>query len=57
MRRCELASARVDLLALDPFTLAVVKLHVETLDQERKDFGPDYLDHGVLFCWENGPEN
>jgi hypothetical protein len=23
-------------------------------DQERKDFGPDYLDHGVLFCWENG---
>jgi integrase len=24
------------------------------LDQERRDFGPDYLDHGVLFCWENG---
>ncbi len=24
------------------------------LDQERKDLGPDYLDHGVLFCWENG---
>ena len=24
------------------------------LDQERKDFGPDYHDHGVLFCWENG---
>jgi integrase len=42
------------LLALDPFTLAVLKLHVETIDQERKDFGPDYLDHGVLFCWENG---
>jgi integrase len=42
------------LLALDPFTLAVLKLHVETLDQERRDFGPDYLDHGVLFCWENG---
>jgi integrase len=41
-------------LALDPFTLAVLKAHVEMLDQERKDFGPDYQDHGVLFCWENG---
>ena len=88
MRRCELASARVDLLdldagtlqieptrvvvdgkviesdgktenaqhllALDPFTQAVLKAHVDMLDQERKDFGPDYQDHGVLFCWENG---
>jgi integrase len=26
-------------LALDPFTLAVLKAHVEMLDQERKDFG------------------
>jgi len=41
-------------LALDPFTLAVLTAHVEMIDQERKDFGPDYLDHGVLFCWENG---
>jgi len=41
-------------LALDPFTLAVLKAHVETLDQERAEFGPDYKDHGVLFCWENG---
>jgi hypothetical protein len=24
------------------------------LDQERKDFGPDYHDDGWLFCWENG---
>jgi integrase len=24
------------------------------LDQERAEFGPDYRDHGVLFCWENG---
>ena len=42
------------LLALDPFTQAVLKAHVDLLDQERKDFGPDYQDHGVLFCWENG---
>jgi integrase len=41
-------------LALDPFTLAALKTHVETLDQERRDFGPDYRDHGVLFCWEDG---
>ena len=41
-------------LALDPFTLAVLKAHVEMLDQERRDLGPDYHDHGVLFCWQDG---
>jgi integrase len=41
-------------LALDPFTLAVLKAHVETIDQERRELGPDYQDHGVLFCWEDG---
>ena len=39
---------------LDPFTLAVLKVHVEMLDQERTEFGPDYQDSGLLFCWENG---
>ncbi len=42
------------LLALDPFTLTVLKVHVAMLDRERTEFGPDYQDHGVLFCWENG---
>ena len=41
-------------LALDPFTLAVLRAHAELLGQERREFGPDYQDHGVLFCWENG---
>ena len=41
-------------LALDPFTLAVLKAHVEMLDRERSELGPDYHDHGVLFCWEDG---
>jgi integrase len=41
-------------LALDPFTLAALKAHVEQLDQERRDFGPDYHDHSVLFCWPDG---
>src|SRR4029077_4125564 len=39
-------------LALDPFTLAVLKAHVEQLERERWDFGPGY--HGVLFCWPDG---
>jgi integrase len=41
-------------LALGPFTLAVLKVHVEMLDRERKDLGPDCNDHGVLFCWPDG---
>ena len=41
-------------IALDPFTLAVLKAHTETLDAERAEFGPDYHDNGLLFCWENG---
>jgi integrase len=42
------------LLALDPFTLAALAAHVDMLDAERIDFGPDYHDLGWLFCWENG---
>jgi integrase len=41
-------------IALDPFTLAALKVHLQTLDQERKEFGPDYHDGGWLFCWEDG---
>jgi integrase len=41
-------------IALDPFTLAALKVHTELLDAERVEFGPDYSDHGLLFCWENG---
>jgi integrase len=32
----------------------VLKAHVTALDRECAEFGPDYQDHGVLFCWENG---
>jgi hypothetical protein len=42
------------ILALDPFTLAALKVHVEMLDQERAEFGPDHCDHRLLSCWENG---
>lgn len=42
------------LVVLDPFTLALLRAHVEQLGRERAEFGPDYEDHGVLFCWENG---
>jgi integrase len=41
-------------LALDPFTLAALRSHVEMLERERDEFGPDYEDHGLLFCWETG---
>jgi integrase len=34
--------------------LAVLKGHLAQIDVERRDFGPDYEDHGLLFCWENG---
>lgn len=41
-------------IALDPFTLAALMVLVDLIEQERKDFGLDYQDHGLLFCWENG---
>lgn len=41
-------------MTIDPFTLAALKAHIDMLDRERKKFGPDYQDHGVLFCWEDG---
>jgi integrase len=41
-------------IALDPFTLAALRAHIELLDQERAEFGPDYEDYGLLFCWEDG---
>lgn len=34
------------LLAIDPFTLAVLQAHVEMLDTERKEFGPGYHHDG-----------
>jgi hypothetical protein len=34
------------------FTLALLKAHVQNLDRERRELGPNYQDHGMLFCWE-----
>jgi integrase len=42
------------LIALDPFTLAALARLVGQLDAERQELGPDYQDHGLLFCWEDG---
>lgn len=41
-------------MVLDPFTLAALTSHVETLARERAEFGLGYEDHGLLFCWEDG---
>ena len=53
-RRGERRTRRRAAAPLDPFTLAALKAHVERLDHERRELGPDYQDHGVLFCWEDG---
>ena len=29
-------------------------MNVARLDEERLEFGLDYEDHGLLFCWDNG---
>ncbi len=42
------------IIALDPFTLAALSGLVDQLDTERSEFGPEYHDHGLLFCWEDG---
>jgi len=41
-------------IALDPFTLAALRVLLDQLDTERAEFGADYRDHGLLFCWEDG---
>ena len=43
-----IGSRIMHILALDPFTLAVLKAHVEQLARERRELGPDYQDHRVL---------
>ena len=32
----------------------VFLVNVARLDEERLEFGLDYEDHGLLFCWDNG---
>ena len=41
-------------VSLDPVTVAYLRLHLAMLDQERKDFGTAYEDHGKLFCHPDG---
>lgn len=48
------AENAVRVLALDPYTMAALAAHTEMLDRERAEFGPDYQDYRLLFCWENG---
>ncbi|MGI9003761.1 MAG: tyrosine-type recombinase/integrase [Pseudonocardia sp.] len=41
-------------IALDPYTVALLRTHVRLLDAERAVVGEDYQDHDLLFCWEDG---
>jgi hypothetical protein len=42
------------LVVPDPFTLALLRTHVEMLTQERAESGLKCHDHGLLFSWEDG---
>jgi integrase len=41
-------------LALDNHTVDVLAGHLQTLEEERAAFGPDYDEHRLLFCWPDG---
>jgi integrase len=41
-------------LALDRYTVTVLKTHLRQLATERSDWGSGYQDHGLVFCWEDG---
>jgi integrase len=41
-------------LALDRRTTAALAAHVAKLEDEKRSFGRDYSDHGLLFCWPDG---
>jgi integrase len=42
------------LLSLDPTTIEALRVHLDALHAERDAWGPDYRDHGLLFCWPDG---
>jgi integrase len=42
------------LLALDTATTGALTAHLATVEQERRAWGLDYQDHGLMFCWPDG---
>jgi integrase len=41
-------------LALDQRTAAALADHLAMLEDERRQYGDGYHDHGLLFCWSDG---
>ncbi|NGY64114.1 site-specific integrase [Lentzea sp. NEAU-D13] len=41
-------------IALDKFTVAVLRRHLAQVEEEKEAFGNGYQDHGLVFCWEDG---
>ncbi|MFC0540672.1 site-specific integrase [Kutzneria chonburiensis] len=41
-------------IALDQYTVSVLRTHVAQLEDERRAWGNGYQDHGLVFCWEDG---
>jgi integrase len=42
------------LLSLDKFTVSVLRQHMAKVVANKEDWGNDYRDHGLVFCWEKG---
>ncbi|NKE62953.1 site-specific integrase [Lentzea sp. PSKA42] len=41
-------------LALDKFTVAVLRKHLEQVSEQKRVFGKGYQEHKLVFCWEDG---
>lgn len=41
-------------VALDQYTAAALREHLDRLGEERKEFGTGYQDGGRVFCWPDG---
>ena len=41
-------------ISLDPLTVTYLRRHLAMLDDERREFGTSYEDHGKLFCHPDG---
>lgn len=43
-------------VALDTYTAAALREHLDRLDEERRAFGTGYHDAGLVFCWPDGTQ-
>lgn len=41
-------------IALDRYTVLVLREHLDKLRAHKESWGPTYIDNGLSFCWEDG---